>query len=154
MPTAVQTDTTSTRRSALGFSAAALVAGFTVPAIAGTLRRPDPDAELITLCAEAVRCEDYIAHIDQHGSSEEDCAAACIAWDRTHSRVSKLQAVTLAGISAKARVLHLAVLRETVWSDGFDACRDKPEAISDYLRADGRIAWSLCDDILALRGAA
>jgi hypothetical protein len=49
MPTATNTPTTPTRRSALGFSAAAIVAGFTLPALA----RPDAttDAELIALCS-------------------------------------------------------------------------------------------------------
>jgi hypothetical protein len=35
MPMATQPNTTPTRRSALGFSAAEIIAGFTIPAIAG-----------------------------------------------------------------------------------------------------------------------
>jgi hypothetical protein len=40
--------TTPSRRSALGFSAAAIIAGLTKPAVAGA--GPDPDAKLIPLC--------------------------------------------------------------------------------------------------------
>jgi hypothetical protein len=42
-------NTTPTRRSALGLSAAAIIAGLTKPAIASAMS-PNPDAELIALC--------------------------------------------------------------------------------------------------------
>jgi hypothetical protein len=47
--TAVESNTTPTRRYALGFSAAAIIAGLTKPAIASATS-PNPDAELIALC--------------------------------------------------------------------------------------------------------
>jgi hypothetical protein len=49
MPTAAQNHTPPTQRSAPQFSAAAVVAGFTVPVLAGVA---NPDAELIQLCAD------------------------------------------------------------------------------------------------------
>jgi hypothetical protein len=139
----------STRRSALKFSVAALIAGTSTstPALAGTA---NPDASLIALCAEAARCEERIRYLDQHGTCDGECEPACTAWDKTYKQIAELPAVTLAGIQAKARTLDLAVVRESVWSDGFDEYLEDPAAITRYLRSDGRIARSLVADLLAL----
>jgi hypothetical protein len=56
MPTATQTHTTPTRRSALAFSTAAIVAGLTVPAIAGST--PIPGARLTPIAALQKRLSD------------------------------------------------------------------------------------------------
>jgi hypothetical protein len=44
------THTTPTRRSALRFSAAAIVAGLSAPAVADAASVAHPDAELLALC--------------------------------------------------------------------------------------------------------
>ena len=147
---------TTTRRGALlGSALAGLIGGAAVAKAAPASPLANPDANLIALCAEATRCEEHIRQIDQSGTApEEECAAACTAWDKTYRQIADLPAMTLAGIQAKARILGLAVVREAVWSDGFDEYLEDPAAISHHLRADDRIARSLCHDILALGGAA
>jgi hypothetical protein len=55
MPTATKTNTTPTRRSALGFTAAAIVAGLTAPALATT--KPGLDAGMIDLYDQFVANE-------------------------------------------------------------------------------------------------
>jgi len=59
--------TTSTRRSAMRFSLAALTAGLTVPVLAST---PNPDAELIRLCDRTVDLEAQFYHL--HDTIEDD----------------------------------------------------------------------------------
>jgi hypothetical protein len=53
MPTAAQPNTTPTRRSALGFTATAIVVGFTTPVLTGA-PAANADAELIAACEEAI----------------------------------------------------------------------------------------------------
>jgi hypothetical protein len=60
MPKAIEPPTTSRRAALSSFGLAAIAAGLAVPAAANT----DADAELIRLCAEAARCEDYLRKID------------------------------------------------------------------------------------------
>jgi hypothetical protein len=69
MPTATQPNTTPTRRSALGFSAAAIVAGLTMPALAGPA---NPDAELIALCDRLVTTERELLAIYDLRKTQED----------------------------------------------------------------------------------
>ena len=75
----------TTRRGALlGTTLAGLIGGAAVAKAARSSPLANPDAELIALCAEAARCEERLAHIDRHGTSEEDCEDACAAWDETY----------------------------------------------------------------------
>jgi hypothetical protein len=92
MPTATQTHTTPTRRSALAFSTAAIVAGLATPVLASA---PDPDAELIAICAEAISCEARVRHIDQHEVSDDDCADATNTWDKVYKQVADTPATNL-----------------------------------------------------------
>jgi hypothetical protein len=55
----------------------------------------------------------------------------------------------MAGIRAKARVLHLAITREAAASHAFDYL-DDPEGVREHLFSDGLIAWSLAADVLAV----
>jgi hypothetical protein len=76
---------------------------------------------------------------------------ACTTWQETYWQIANLPAVTLAGIQAKARVLDLAVVRETAWLNGSDENLKDLSAINRPLRLDGRIARSLVADCLALK---
>jgi hypothetical protein len=157
MPTATINHTTPTRRSALGFSAAALFAGLTAPAIAASAStKPsahDPDADLLALCAEATRCEARIRHIDQHGVPGEDCDQACDAWNVAFDRLAITPATAL-GLAAKADALRLALIRERMWSGEAKNVADAAKIeVNDMGQRDGWLARSLCDDILAMGSA-
>jgi hypothetical protein len=69
MSQAINEHSTPTRRSALGFSAAAIVAGFTIPALAGAT---GPDAELIALCNRLVTTERELLAIYGLRKTQED----------------------------------------------------------------------------------
>jgi hypothetical protein len=58
------TQATSRRAALRGVSVAALTAGLAVPALASGATEPTPDAELIALCAKAIRCEERVRKID------------------------------------------------------------------------------------------
>jgi hypothetical protein len=108
-----------------------------------------PDAELIELCAEAIRCEERLRTIDASGAPEDECQHACDDWVRVHEQVANTTATTFPGLRAKATVLHSVVLREAVWSSGTDNdYLTNPEAV--YIAVDGVIARSLAADILAM----
>src|SRR5664279_1048763 len=77
-----------------------------------------PDAELIALCEQALRCEERITEIDTYGTSKEDCAEATSLWDDVFRQVAKTPATTPAGLRAKAMVLQVAIAREIEWGDG------------------------------------
>jgi hypothetical protein len=159
MLTATQPNTTPTRRTALGFSAAAIVVGLTTPTIAAIAsRKPsahDPDADLLALCAKATRCEARIRHIDQHGVPEEDCDQACDAWNVAFDRLAITPATTFAGLAAKADALRLAPIRERMWSGEVKNVVDAAKIeVNDMGQRDGWLARSLCDDILAMGSAA
>jgi hypothetical protein len=107
MPTA-KNDHTPTRRSALGFSAAALAAGLTVPALAAS---SSPDAGLIRLSAEAVtwKAEFDALHatrktVEQERQTEAQLDAL-FQWQ--FALMGKITAAcppsTMAGIAALAR---------------------------------------------------
>jgi hypothetical protein len=70
MPTATNDHITPTRRSALGFSAAALIAGFTAPAIAST--KPGLDVALIDLCDQFVATETERYRLIEHDQNAPD----------------------------------------------------------------------------------
>lgn len=68
MSQAITTNTTS-RRSALSLSAAAIVAGMAAPILARSAEQ-DRDADLIALCSEAENCEERIREIDRDRGSD------------------------------------------------------------------------------------
>jgi hypothetical protein len=69
MSQAINEHSTPTRRSALGFSAAAIVAGFTIPGLAGPA---NPDAELIVLADRLVTTERELLAIYGLRKTRED----------------------------------------------------------------------------------
>src|SRR5271168_2828579 len=95
----------STRRSALGFSAAAFVAGLTTPAIAGS---PNPDAGLIALCDlftqnEAKQASLYVTIRDD---DERDLALEPLTeeWRALIDQIEQIEGpTTMAGARAMAR---------------------------------------------------
>ncbi len=106
------------------------------------------------MCADAERCEASVRSIDEHGTSESDCAAATEAWDRTFKQVTETTALTLAGVRAKANVVRLAIIRENIWVHGCGTVAEAEAFRFDEFGIDTQMAQSLCRDILALTGAA
>lgn len=74
-------------------------------------------------------------------------------WERVFQRIAETRATTMAGIRAKARVLHLAITREAA-NDSFHDYMENPEGVREHLYPDGLIAWSLAADVLAVGDAA
>jgi hypothetical protein len=125
---------TPTRRSALGFGAAAIVAGLATPAIAGG---PDPDGELIALCAEFDALERGIKAYYPGGAkyilcdAERDNATAPLDQEQRGliDRMCELRASTLNGIRARARTLVL-------WAaDEAEGAECKSNCLDDRMRA-------------------
>jgi hypothetical protein len=158
MPTATNTHTTPTRRSALGFSVAAIVAGFTVPAIAGAL---DPDAKLRELVKTLNRqweVSEIIAEemhslpggiTPQSKGAERRMDDALGGWWGTVDQIIETPASSPSGLRAKAE----AVQRVMACMTFCETNRPKAEQLADA-DADDRLAWSLAADILALGGVA
>jgi hypothetical protein len=71
MPTATQPHTTPTRRSAIGFTLAALTAGLTVPVLASAAK-PDADAELINAYDRLVEVETELWLLPLHDEYAPD----------------------------------------------------------------------------------
>jgi hypothetical protein len=71
MSQVVKSHTSPSRRGALQFSVAAIVAGFTMPALAAL---PDPDAEVIALCAEFHRQHEVAMALPDHDEDGLDAA--------------------------------------------------------------------------------
>ena len=147
------------RRRLLAGATAALAAGAAIAVTARAAPVASPggasdDAELIRLCDEAQRLEARVCEIDRYGTSEEDCAAVTTAWDTIHKAIAGTPAMTLIGLQAKARALHAAIVRETVWTSTlrFDEYLADPSLIDENEkgRLDGLLARSLCADILGL----
>jgi hypothetical protein len=135
----------STRRGALQFSVAALLAATTVPALAGA---PNPDAELLAACEEAIRQDGIKDAINrgEFGDDNEDAEdAAHDAWWEAFERVEGTPATTKEGVRAKARVLRLAV-RDHV-------CSGLGWTMANHGEMHERMADALCNEILALEDA-
>jgi hypothetical protein len=99
------------------FSAAAIVAGFAVPAIAGAPRRPDPDAEVIALCAEFHRQHEVAMALPDH---DEDGLGAALDVRRDISdQILGIPAKTQSGQKAKALVA-LVLIEENQALDHMD----------------------------------
>src|SRR5580692_4637702 len=65
----MQTNQSPTRRTAIGFSLAAMAAGLTVPALASAAK---PDAELIALCNRMVAIETELCLLSEHDEYAPD----------------------------------------------------------------------------------
>jgi hypothetical protein len=138
MPTATNSNTTPTRRSALGFSAAALAAGLTVPALDAT---SSPDAELIRLCDRLVNLRTYEqATLDLDDYDEADLLESDREWDQLRNRVGEIdRPLTLAGASAMARCV---VRHSYKCADGcvimLDIAQSMGIRISEFLAGGGQ----------------
>ena len=120
MQTATQPHTTPTRRSAIGFSLAAMAAGLTVPVLASA---GDPDAELIAIGREAAplvaefdrSTAVFFALPDGDPAIEEVARAGDRPFDRLSElavQAATLRAATLNGLAAKAILLRHLMLTE------------------------------------------
>ncbi len=158
------THTTSTRRSALLTSLAAITTGLATsgPAAAAAFvkppplpwrngpRPPDPDAALIAACAEAEWCETCIRRINEE-TSNVDRLAAFDSWGEAIIKVIDTPAVTIGGIRAKTTVFGLATVREQAFGI---VILDNGIPVGDSSRLDMELGMSLRRDIEALGGAA
>lgn len=151
MPTATQPHTTPTRRSAIGFSLAAMAAGLTVPALA---KAADPDAELIALAdrilangAESHRISDEIDLMP--AARPEDSQARDRRYEREirplvaanwnmRMRLAETRATTMDGFRAKARIVQ-----------EYNNCA--PGYAESH--QDDAMAWSLANDLLGVASA-
>jgi hypothetical protein len=109
MPTAIQTTTTPTRRSAMQFGVGALIAGITAPIMASAAL--SPDAELIKICDRLLRIKAAFNElfsrrntVEQEDATEDELTAL---YDRKSLAVEELEELdpptTLAGVKALAR---------------------------------------------------
>jgi hypothetical protein len=122
MPTATNTHITPTRRSALGFSAAAIVAGFTMPVIASTKPDPDADAELIALCSEFHEVHSaWYARTDHFSDAWE--AMGVHRW-AISNKLQDIPPQTDSGRLAKARVAFVVLHENVPDSDDRDSVID------------------------------
>jgi hypothetical protein len=159
MPVATQTPTTPTRRSAIGFSLAALAAGLTVPVLASasptegisSIDTLGTDAELIALVdrimangAESNRISDEIDRMP---------AARPADW-QARDRRYKREIYPLTDANWQLR-MELAMMRATTL-EGF---RAKARIVQEYNNCapgfaeshqDDAMAWSLANDLLGV----
>jgi hypothetical protein len=116
MSQATQNHTPPTRRGALQFSAAALFAGLTVPAIASTT--PDPDAELIALCDRFVSLQTEWHLLMEHDEWVSDFGPNNARYEHLDDEKSRLSEMiedhesptTPAGCAALARAALTSVV--------------------------------------------
>jgi hypothetical protein len=137
MPTATNTHTTPTRRSAIGISLAAFAAGLTVPKLASAA---EPDAELIALAA-AIRANNAtIRRLEAMPEEHPDDVYEPLDKVRfdTIDRSGDLTATTLAGLRAKA-LIYLEELDLT----GEAAVLDRTE----------HLGYTLAQDLAAFTGS-
>jgi hypothetical protein len=122
-------NTPSTRRSALRFSAAALVAGVTLPASAGVATTVHPEAELIATCQRFAEAEfeswyRFVVESDEEDDAEWD--AQCI---NVMKWITATPATTVEGCRAKALAL-------TAWHrDFYDDQEDDRDTHTTFLAA-------------------
>jgi hypothetical protein len=93
---------------------AAIIAGLTTPVLAGATP-PNPDAELIALCAEFYRQNEVARAVPDHDEDGLD-AAVEVRWEIS-IEIEDIEPVAPAGHKAKAGVA-LFLLRENYGSDG------------------------------------
>jgi hypothetical protein len=137
MPTATTSNTTPTRRSAIGFSLAAFAAALAVPAVAST---PEPDAELIALAATLRANNAAIRRLEAMAEYHPDDAYDQLDKVRFDAiaRSGDLTATTLAGLRAKAAI-YLEEIDLTEKAAGFDS--------TEYL------AYTLAKDLAEFAGS-
>jgi hypothetical protein len=99
----------TSRRSALGFSAAAIVSGITTPALAGA-GGPDPDEELIRNCDRlaAIRIEELALYSIPDGEEDDEYEDTLESLNEKWHQVASLiyasvPPQTLEGVRALAR---------------------------------------------------
>lgn len=109
MSTGTQTTTTPTRRSAMRFSAAALIAGITAPVLASAALSPDD--ELIKVCDRLVRLklafDELFSRRNTIADEEATEPELTQLYERETALVEELEPlvppVTLAGVKALAK---------------------------------------------------
>jgi hypothetical protein len=140
----------TTRRGALlGTALAGLMGGAAVAKVARSSPLANPDAELIAACEEAIRQDSIKDAINrgEFGDDNEDAEdAARDAWWEAFERVEEIPATTKEGVRAKVRVLRLAVRDRVCYAVG--------ATIASHGDMHERMADALCNEILALEGAA
>jgi hypothetical protein len=138
MQVTTQPHTTPTRRSAIGFSLAAIAAGLTMPVLASAA---EPDAELIALAAVLRANNAKIRALQAMKANHPD--ETYVPLDKCRhdviARSGDLTATTLAGVRAKAAIL-LDELDLTGAIEGLDN--------TDYL------GYTLAWDLVGLTGSA
>jgi hypothetical protein len=102
--------TTPTRRSALGLSTAAIVAGFTAPVLASAIS-PNPDSELIDLCTELVSVEAEIYLLTGHDEHAPDFGPNNARYEQLKSDCDRLVELIGECQSATSPAAHAAVAR-------------------------------------------
>jgi hypothetical protein len=117
MSQATETNTTPTRRTALGFSLAAFVAGLTVPVLAGATPAPDADAELLRQCAECLAVDAQLKAIDEYLVEEVDDDTMndlVVKWTGFRRTITAIPATTAEGRIQKAKVAfgHMRLAEE------------------------------------------
>jgi hypothetical protein len=153
MSQATNTHTTTTRRSTLGFSAAAIIADFTTPVLASAAV---PDAKLLDLVKTMKRQWEVTEVIavemnslppgitPQSKDAEQRMDDALGDWYGTIEQIVDTPARSPIGLRAKAEAMQklLACMTFT------DTNRTKAEQLSDA-DTETRLAWSLAADLLA-----
>jgi hypothetical protein len=107
MPTATNTHTTPTRRSALGFSVAAIIAGMTTPVLAGGAG-PNADAELTQLCTEFLEIDAQVERLD-NDAMDRIGVPLLRRLDGLLRPIAEIPACTDFGRSVKARAAIAAM---------------------------------------------
>jgi hypothetical protein len=151
MPTATNNHTTPTRRTALGFSAAAFVAGLTTPTLARGVPL-SPDAELIRLgrALDTAAARTAEAYAITAGEDTEEAEAFVDSVNKTAldivERIELLRATTLEGLKVKHQALCWCWCGDPLTAE---ALADHPQPCADM-----RLLAGLLDDLSAMGSAA
>jgi hypothetical protein len=123
----------NTRRSALGFSLAALAAGLTVPAIAasGVMRRPD--AELIDLCDQLVAAETEQYLLGEHDEHASDFGPNNSRYEQLSNERERLVEMIDECQSSTTPAGHVAMARAALTWAQYD---DNWEPLCDDFREE------------------
>lgn len=117
MPTAINHHITPTRRTAMRFSAAAIIAGLTTPVLAAVA---NPDADLIALCDQWVSIETERCLLCQHDEYAPDFGPNNVRYERLGNDMERVidlveecdSPTTSAGYAAVARAALTWVSRD------------------------------------------
>jgi hypothetical protein len=156
MQTATDTHTTPTRRSAISFSAAALLAGLTVPTLVVTAA--NPDAELIARVDQMHRewavTEDIANIVTEEGITPESRAKDTLMvpalddWNASTEIIFDMKPRTLAGLAAKARAVQHYI--ECMVFNRIDQTREEQFADAEF---EIQFALSLTNDLIRVGAA-